>query len=76
MSIDTAERERRRELVRSHLAAEIHHDLDAVTDTFAENTEMFYDGHSFKDHDSIHNAHIYMGISPVCSVSLLRTIVM
>ena len=63
MPIDDAERERRRALVRAHLAAETHHDLDAVMSTFAENTEMIYNRASFTDHDSIRNAHISIGMS-------------
>ena len=64
MPIDTAERERRRQLVRTHLAAETHHDLDAVMNTFAEDTEMIYNRDSFKDHDAIRGAHVYIGMSP------------
>ena len=63
MPIDTAERERRRELVRTHLAAETHHDRDAVMNTFAEATEMIYNRDSFKDHDAIRSAHVYIGMS-------------
>ncbi len=65
MPIDKAECERRRELVRVHLAAETRHDLDVVMSTFAVNTEMIYNRDSFQDHDDIRNAHIYIGMSSV-----------
>ena len=64
MPIDDAERQRRRELVRVHLAAETQHDLDTVMSTFAEKAEMIYNRASFTDHDAIRNAHIYIGMSP------------
>ena len=65
MPINDAERQRRRDLVRAHLAAENQHDLDAVMSTFAEKTEMIYNRASFTDHDAIRNAHIYIGMSPI-----------
>ncbi len=65
MPINDAERKRRRELVRAHLAAENQHDLDKVMSTFAENTEMIYNRNSFTDHNAIRNAHIYIGMSPI-----------
>ena len=65
MPIDKAERERRRELVRAHLAAETRHDLDTVMSTFAMNTEMIYNRDSFQDHDDLCDAHIYIGLSSV-----------
>ncbi len=65
MPIDKAERERRRALVGAHLAAETRHDLDVVMSTFAVNTEMIYNRDSFRDHDAIRNAHIYIGMSSI-----------
>ncbi len=65
MPINDAERIRRRELVRAHLAAENQHDLDKVMSTFAEKTEMIYNRDSFTDHNAIRNAHIYIGMSPI-----------
>ena len=65
MPITDAERQRRRELVRAHLAAETIHDLDTVMDTFAEKTEMIYNRDSFADHDAIRAAHVYIGMSPI-----------
>ncbi len=65
MPITDAERQRRRDLVHAHLAAETHHDLDTVMDTFAEKTEMIYNRDSFADHDAIRAAHVYIGMSPI-----------
>ena len=65
MPITDAERQRRRNLVRAHLAAETIHDLDTVMDTFAETTEMIYNRDSFADHDAIRAAHVYIGMSPI-----------
>ncbi len=65
MPINDAERIRRRELVRAHLAAENQHDLDKVMSTFAEETEMIYNRDAFTDHNAIRDAHIYIGMSPV-----------
>ena len=65
MPVNDAERQRRRDLVRAHLAAETQHDLDIVMSTFAEKTEMIYNRASFTDHDAIRNAHIYIGMSSI-----------
>ena len=65
MPITDAERQRRRNLVRAHLAAETIHDLDTVMDTFAEKTEMIYNRDSFADHAAIRAAHVYIGMSPI-----------
>ena len=65
MPITDVERQRRRDLVRAHLAAETIHDLDTVMDTFAETTEMIYNRDSFADHDAIRAAHVYIGMSPI-----------
>ncbi len=63
MPIDKAELQRRRELLRAHMDAEDGHDLDAVMDTFAKNTEMLFNRESFTDHDAIRLAHVYLGLS-------------
>ena len=61
MPIDSTERERRRTLLRDHLAAENDHDLDKIMRTFSEATEMLYNGQSFTDHERIRRAHRYFG---------------
>ena len=63
MPIDNAERERRRTLVRAHLAAENDPDLDRIMRTFSDATEMLYNGQSFTDHESIRWAHGHFGWS-------------
>jgi len=65
MPIDNEERERRRTLLRAHLAAENDHDLDRIMRTFSDGTEMLYNGRSFIDHESIRWAHGYFGWSSV-----------
>lgn len=65
MPIDNAERERRRTLLREHLAAENDHDLDGIMRTFSDATEMLYNGDSFTDHESIRLAHRYFGWASV-----------
>jgi predicted ester cyclase len=62
-TIDGTERERRRALVRAHMAAENRHDLDGIMRTFAGTTEMVYNRDSFPSHDAIRGAHAYMGFS-------------
>ncbi len=61
MPVDNAERERRRTLLRAHLAAENDHDLDRIMRTFSDATEMLYNGQSFTDHEGIRRAHRYFG---------------
>src|SRR5262245_20178643 len=63
MAIDTAERDRRRALLKAHLAAENDHDVERVMQTFSADTEMTYNGQSFSDHESIRWAHGYFGWS-------------
>lgn len=63
MTIDNAERERRRTLLNAHLAAENDHDLDSIMKTFSNDTEMLYNGRFFSDHESIRWAHSYFGWS-------------
>jgi len=65
MPIDNEERERRRTLLRAHLAAENDHDLDRIMRTFSDGTEMLYNGRSFTDRQSIRWAHGYFGWSSV-----------
>lgn len=76
MAIDSAERDRRRALLKAHLAAENDHDLDRVMKTFSADTEMIYNGRSFSDHDSIRAAHGYFGWSTAAGAfSDLRVVV-
>ena len=62
-TIDGTERERRRALVHTHMAAENRHDVDAIMRTFAATTEMVYNRDAFPSHDTIRGAHAYMGFS-------------
>jgi predicted ester cyclase len=62
-TIDSTERERRRALVRAHMATENRHDLDAIMGTFAGTTEMVVNRDAFPSHDTIQGAHAYMGFS-------------
>jgi len=61
MAIDSAELERRRALLKAHLAAENDHDAERIMQTFSADTEMTYNGQSFSDHESIRWAHGYFG---------------
>lgn len=75
MAIDTAERERRRAFLEAHYKAENDNDLDAIMATFSDGAEMIYNQQSFADHDSIRQAHAYMGFSAVGAFRGLRAIV-
>jgi len=63
MAIDSVERERRRGLLKAHLAAENDHDIERIMETFSADTEMTYNGRSFSEHDGIRLAHGYFGWS-------------
>ena len=63
MTIDDAERARRRALVHAHMQVENAHDVDAIMATFSTDAEMLYNGQSFHDHDAIRAAHAYLGLS-------------
>jgi len=63
MPIDEQERARRRALLDAHYAAENEHALDRIMATFSDTTEMVYNRQAFGDHDSIRQAHAYMGFS-------------
>ena len=62
-TIDGTERERRRALVHTHMAAENRHDVDAIMQTFAGTSQMIYNRASFPSADAIRGAHTYMGFS-------------
>ena len=57
MSINEAERQRRKALVYAHMTAENDHDMDGVMETFADDTEMIFNGLSVRDHKTIHHLH-------------------
>lgn len=63
MPIENAERDRRRALLDAHYDAENDHDLDRIMETFSREAEMLYNGQSFRDHESIRQAHGYIGLS-------------
>lgn len=64
MSINESERRRRRTLVHAHMAAENAHDVDGVLKTFADDTEMIFNGLSVRDHGMIHHLHSQFAFSP------------
>lgn len=74
MPIDETERARRRALLEAHYDAENAHDLEAVMTTFSPRTEMRYNRQSFPDHDSIRQAHRYMGFTGGGAFEGLRTV--
>jgi hypothetical protein len=57
MPVNEAERQRRKALVYAHMAKENGHDMDAVMETFADDTEMIFNGLSVRDHKTIHHLH-------------------
>ena len=63
MPIDERERERRRELIRVHYAAENDHDLDRIMATFSKHGVMVYNRQTFPSDEAIRLAHAYMGMS-------------
>ena len=65
MPIDERERERRRELIRTHYAAENDHDLDRIIATFSKHGVMVYNRQTFPSDETIRLAHSYMGMSAV-----------
>ncbi len=64
MSINESERQRRKALVYAHMATENGHDVDAVMATFADDTEMIFNGLSVRDHKIIHHLHSQFAFSP------------
>jgi hypothetical protein len=64
MAINESERQRRKALVYAHMAAENAHDVDKVLETFAEDTEMIFNGLSVRDHNIIHHLHSQFAFSP------------
>jgi hypothetical protein len=73
MSSDSAPREQRHALLTHHYEVENRHDLDAIMATFSAATEMFYNRQPFLDHDSIRQAHSYMGFSAQGAFAGLQT---
>ncbi len=63
MAINESERQRRRTLVYAHMAAENDHDLDKVMETFADDTEMIFNGLPVRDHKMIHHLHSQFAFS-------------
>lgn len=63
MPIESAERDRRRELLRAHLDAENTGDLDAVMTTFATDAIMLYNAIPFTTPEAIRGAHQYIGFA-------------
>lgn len=63
MPIDERERARRRALLDAHYAAENQPDLERIMKTFSPHTEMIYNRTVFPDHESIRQAHGYIGFS-------------
>ena len=74
MPIENAERERRRTLIRTHYDAENNHAVDRIMETFSADAEMLYNRQSFRDHESIRQAHSYIGFSAQGAFGDLRTI--
>lgn len=74
MEVSSAERERRRNLVRAHYAVENRHDIAAIMATFAGEAEMLYNRQAFRDHESIRAAHGYIGFSTAGAFDGLQTI--
>src|SRR5690242_19079506 len=64
MSINESERQRRKALVYAHMAAENAHDVDKVIETFADETEMIFNGLLVRDHNMIHHLHTQFAFSP------------
>ena len=63
MPIDVREQERRRALLKEHYAAENHHDLDRLMDTFADDGVMHFNHLPFEGDEEIRGAHILIGMS-------------
>jgi hypothetical protein len=63
MTINETERQRRRTLVYAHMAVENAHDVDGVMKTFAEDTEMIFNGLAVRDHKVIHHLHSQFAFS-------------
>jgi len=61
MSVNHAERERRRGCLKRHADAENNGDAETLMDTFAPDAVMTYNGVPFATHEHILAAHRYMG---------------
>jgi predicted ester cyclase len=75
MTVDDTERRRRRALLKAHYDAENDHNLDKVLATFADKTEMIYNGQVFDTREAIGQAHTYMGFSGDGALADLRNTV-
>jgi hypothetical protein len=64
MTINETERQRRRTLVYAHMATENAHDLDGLLKTFADDTEMIFNGLSVREHKVIRHLHSQFAFSP------------
>jgi hypothetical protein len=64
MTVNETERQRRRTLVYAHMEAENAHDVDGVLKTFADDTEMIFNGLAVRDHKMIHHLHSQFAFSP------------
>lgn len=63
MPVEESERERRRALLRAHLAAENANDVDAVMATFAADAVMTYNTIPFATSAAIRAAHEQIGFA-------------
>src|SRR5450432_3463031 len=63
MAIDSAERDRRRRLVQSHMDAENAYDLEAIVGSFASEAEMVFNKTPFTGDAALRMAHILFGMS-------------
>ena len=63
MPIADSEKERRRALLKKHYDVENQHDMDAIMETFAPESEMIYNRIPFRDPESIRGAHGRIGFA-------------
>jgi len=63
MPITDSEKARRRALLKTHYDVENGHDINGIMATFSPDAEMLYNGISFRDPQSIRDAHRLMGFS-------------
>lgn len=63
MRIDEAERDRRRALMETHVAAENDHDLDAIMATFSDDAELIFNAVTSRGYEEIANGHALIGMS-------------
>ncbi len=63
MLITDSEKTRRRALLKAHYDVENSQDMNAIMVTFSPDAEMLYNRISFKDPQSIRDAHVRIGFS-------------